>query len=290
LGNGHGYSFEDQGKLIFLFGDTISENTTNWDYHAHDPLAWCVNKDGESGLVLNFYTNRPYAYDKDTPVFVQPNGIAMFEDDIPNSGISLSNGVFLICSTGTDTSNTNTPHAGNYSVLVTLDEMALLTATNTYQATNLFVTNRIVSALNTNLAPTDPRQGHFIFNSLREVGTNVFMFGAGEYRASDVYLARVPTANFASGHGTLYFTGLTNGQPTWSPFESNSVPVVQDNPTNGPPWPNDTPGVEKVSVIYSTNLNLWLMTYNGGGNVTPKQLKDQTIGIYFSYAPQPWGP
>ena len=52
LGNGHGYSFEDQGKLIFLFGDTISENTTNWDYHAHDPLAWCVNKDGESGLVL----------------------------------------------------------------------------------------------------------------------------------------------------------------------------------------------------------------------------------------------
>ena len=289
LGTDHGGSFEDKGKLIFLFGDTINENPSIWNYHAADPLAWCTNTDGESRLLLNFYTNRPYVYSNDVPVFVQPNGIEMKGSDVPNSGIGLSNGVFIICNTGSDSSNTNNPHASDYSVLVTFNETNWLTATNTYLATNIFVTNRIISMLNTNLDPTSAMQGHFIIASEHEFGTNVLMFGTGEFRASDVYLSMVPTANFVSGQGTLYFTGLTNGQPTWSPFESNSVPVVQDNPTNGPPWPNDNPAIETMSVIYSTNLNLWLMTYNGGQN-TGKQLKDQTTGIYFCYAPQPWGP
>src|SRR5579872_5132770 len=86
----------------------------------------------------------------------------------------------------------------------------LLTLTNTYLATNLiFSTNRIISALNTNVAPTNPTQGHFIFTSLHEFGTNVVMFGTGEFRGSDIYLSLTPTANFLSGQGTLYFTGLT---------------------------------------------------------------------------------
>ena len=289
LGNGHGYSFEDKGRLIFLFGDTISETRSNWNYQAADPLAWSTNTDGESGLLLNFYTNTPYAYGSNAPVFIQPDGIEMGGNDIPNSGISLSNGVFLICNTGTDSATNNFPYASDYSVLVTFNETNLLAATNTYLATNFFVTNRIISMLNTNLDPTSAMQGHFIFTAEHEFGTNVLMFGTGEFRASDAYFSMVPTANFVSGQGTLYFTGLTNGQPTWSPFESNSAPVVQDNPTNGPPWPNDHPGIEKLSVIYSTSLNLWLMTYNGGEN-TGKQLETQTKGVYFCYAPQPWGP
>jgi len=74
--------------------------------------------------------------------------------------------------------------------------------------------------------------------------------------ASDIFLCMTPTANFVSGAGTLYFTGLTNGQPTWSSAESNCEPVVQDNPTNGPPWPNDSATAGSVSVIYATNLGL----------------------------------
>jgi hypothetical protein len=290
LGNGLGYSFEDKGKLIFLFGDTISETVSNWNYHAADPLAWSTTASGESPLLLNFFTNNPVtnALTEFTPIFVQPAGIKMGPFDIPNSGISLSNGVFLVCNTGADANNTNDVHAAAYSVLVTFNETNLLSATNTF-ATDFFVTNRIISMLNTNLDPASPMQGHFIFTSQREFGTNVVIFGVGAVRASDVYLSMVPTANFLSGNGTLYFTGLTNGQPTWSAAESNAVPVVQDNPTNGPPWPNDNPAVGNVSVIYSTNLSLWLMNYDGGGN-TGKKNKDQTTGIYFSAAPKPWGP
>ena len=295
LGNGLGYSFEDNGKLIFLFGDTISENTTNWNYHAADPLAWSTNTDGETPLLLNFFTNTPSPITNEFgvvtnffPIFVKPAGIKMGPDDVPNAGISLSSGVFLLCNTGSDTANTNiAPQTNDYSVLVTFDETNLWLSTNTY-ATNFFVTNRVVSALNTNLDPRSPLQGHFINVSMREYGTNVMMFGTGEYRSGDVFLCMIPTANFVSGAGTLYFAGLTNGQPAWSSAESNCVPVVQDNPTNGPPWPNDDGTAGNVSVIHPTNLDLWLMTYDGGRGTGPR--KEQTTGVYFSSAPQPWGP
>ena len=288
LGQGLGYSFEDKGKLIFLFGDTISENTTNWNYHAADPLAWSTNTDGETPLLLNFFTNTPYLYSGNTPIFVQPDGIKMGPDDVPNAGISLSNGIFLVCNTGSDTANTNIPPQTNdYSVLVTFDETNLWLSTNTYTA-KFFTTNRTVSALNTNLPPTSPLQGHFINVSMREFGTNVVMFGTGEYRSGDIFLCMIPTATFVSGAGTLFFAGLTNGEPAWSSVESNCVAVVQDNPTNGPPWPNDHGTVGNVSVIFSTNLNLWLMTYDGGRSAdSPAR---HTTGVYFSYASQPWGP
>jgi len=296
LANGLGYSFEDNGKLIFLFGDTISENITNWNYHAADPLAWSTNTDGETPLLLNFFTNSPSPITNSLgqatnffPIFVQPAGIKMGPDDVPNSGISLSNGVFLVCNTGSDASNTNiAPQTNDYSVLVTFYETNLWLATNTYAITNFFTTNRTVSALTTNLAPTSSLQGHFINVSLRQYGTNVLMFGTGEYRSGDIFLCLIPTANFVSGAGTLYFTGLTHGQPTWSSAESNCVPVVQDNPTNGPPWPNDNGTAGNVSVVVCTNKNLWLMTYDGGRSADSPVL--HTTGVYFSYAVQPWGP
>ena len=296
LGNGLGYAFENHGKLIFVFGDTISESNSLWNYHAADPLAWSTNTDGEAPLVLNFFTNTPYAYSNNTPVFVQAAGIVMGPDDVPNAGITLSNGVYLVCNTGSDASNTNlAPQTNDFSVLVTFYETNLWLATNTYASTNFtssntnfFATNRVVSALHANLDPKSPLQGHFINVSMREYGTNVLMFGAGEYRSSDVFLCQIPTANFVSGAGTLYFAGLTNGQPSWSSVESNCFPVVQDNPTNGPPWPNDNGTVGNVSVVYCTNLNLWLMTYDGGRSAETPQHK--TTGVYFTYAQQPWGP
>jgi hypothetical protein len=47
LGNGEGYSFEDNGRLLFLFGDTIS-GIPSLKYDAADPLAWCTNTHGET--------------------------------------------------------------------------------------------------------------------------------------------------------------------------------------------------------------------------------------------------
>ena len=40
--------------MIFLIGDTISNDPSVVDYHAHDPLAWSTSTDPEAGLFLNF--------------------------------------------------------------------------------------------------------------------------------------------------------------------------------------------------------------------------------------------
>jgi hypothetical protein len=245
---------------IFFFGDTIGSNV---NYNAADPVAWSTTTNGEQGLLLNFYTNST-----GSDVFVNPAGISMAGDDVPNAAICISNVIYVVCNTGADSSLTNNTRAHDYSVLVTFNQ------------TNLtFQTNRIISIVTNG--------GQFVITSLHQFGTNILMFGAGMYRASDIYLATTPASSYLSGSGTLYFTGLTNGQPAWSTVETSSVPVVQDNPTNGPAWPNDTPSVGNMSVIYSTNLGLWMMTYDGGRNTNDKT---NYTGIYFSCAAQPWGP
>jgi len=256
LGNGQGGAFEADGKMIFFFGDTISKDASVVNYHAADPIAWSTSTDPEAGLLLNFYT-----ISDGSPLFVKPPGITMGPDDIPNSGISLNGQIYFICNTGSDTSLAN-PQAPDFSVLVQFDGVQTFTAGRT-------------------ISPTG---GRFIGTSLRASGTNVFIFGAGPYRASDIYLQMVPASSFASGVGTQYFAGLVNGQPTWVNSEAGAVPVVEDNPLNGPAWPNDSPTVGNLSVVYSSALNLWLMTYDGG------RQSNKTRGIYFTYAPQPWGP
>jgi len=262
VGTDLGCSFVSGTNLLFFFGDTIGSNV---DYHAEDMFAWSTTSNGTQGLLLNFFTNGPAG----TNLFVNPPGISMGADDTPNAGISISNIIYLVCNTGANTAITNNPHTNDYSVLVTFNQ------------TNLtFQTNRTISVVTNG--------GLFIYDALHLFGTNVVMFGAGKYRASDVYLAMTPAATFLSGAGTLYFTGLTNGQPTWSAIETDAVPVVQDNPTNGPPWPNDSPSVGNVSVMYSAPLALWLMTYDGGRSANSSKL--HTTGIYFTSAAQPWGP
>jgi hypothetical protein len=98
---------------------------------------------------------------------------ALFRRVLPESGISLSNGVFIVCNTGSDSSLPN-PQTNDFSVLVTFHE------TNLPFSTNTFTTNRIISMLNTNGEPTSPLQGHFINTAMHEYGTNVMMFGTGE--------------------------------------------------------------------------------------------------------------
>jgi uncharacterized protein (TIGR03437 family) len=264
LGNGGGYTFETNGKFIYVSGDTLSTDENTYKFRAGDTIGFSTTADGESPLVLNYYTDS-----SGIPLLVCqkcPN-IATAGDDIPNSGISLPDGIYLIYSTGTDQGLPD-PHGNDYSVLVTFDETAKDNA-------SAFTAGRTVSKL---------PGGHFIFDSLHTLGSDVYMFGVGDYRNSDIFLSKTPVATFKTGAGTQYFAGIVNGQPTWSNLESAAVPVVQDNPLNGPAWPKDNPTVGKTSVTYSPDLNLWLMTYDGGRQT------NATTGIYFTYAIQPWGP
>ncbi|MGZ8868627.1 MAG: DUF4185 domain-containing protein [Thermoanaerobaculia bacterium] len=255
LGTDIGSSFESQGNLIFLFGDTIGPTE---DYFASDTMASSTSTDPAAGLFLDFFTRSD-----GSPFFVRIPGVRMGAAEVPHAGIRLDSGTYIVCDTGKDINLPN-PNANAYSVLTRFDE-----------AQRRFTALRTISSL---------PNGRFVTTSLHAFGSDVLMYGLGAYRASDVYLAVVPVSSFDTGQGTRYFAGLANGQPTWSSSESASVPVVVDNPLNGPPWPNDTPTIGYVSVTFSEDLGLWLMTYDGGAR------SQTTAGVYFAYASEPWGP
>ncbi len=248
-----GYSFETPNGLMFLFGDTIGTKTL---YHAGDTTALSQSTDPAGKVLLDFLTNSD-----GSTYLIKPPGVAMGADDVPDSGITLSGQIYILCSTGSDTSLPN-PHVNDQLILTKFDP-----------STKNITTGRTISTM---------PEGHFVNIALHASGTDVLMFGLGLYRATDLYLASVPAASFESGIGTRYFAGLIDGQPTWTDQESGAVPIVVDNPLGH--TPPDPPTIGNVSVVYSQDLGLWLMTYDGGRQT------EATNGVYFSYASNPWGP
>ncbi len=337
LGNGLGISFEHRGKLVFLFGDSFgaTDSYVNegfvpaanpFAFAAGDPIAWSDTTRPEDPLVLNFFTQS----DGQTPLLVQmpcypgqpagtcpANGrVPMGADDVPNAGISLGGQIYIVANTNADAKAAD-PHAGAFSVLARFDE-----ATQTFQA------GRTLSQSYTPLGDPTGSPGHFVFTALHhwpprdglqrtgdgvapedgDLEPGVLIFGQGQYRASNVYLSFVPASELWSGvdasgqSATRYFTGLQDGRPTWSRREADAVPVVVDDPVDCSLFPPSqcTPGptVGNASVIYSPELRLWLMTYDGGrqtratcpGADTSPPNPPSTDGVYFSYAEEPWGP
>jgi hypothetical protein len=252
VGTDLGASFESQGKVIFLFGDTIGPDE---NYLASDTIATSTSTDPDAGLFLEFLTNSD-----GSPFFVRIPGVRMGAGEVPNAGIRLGETTYVVVNTGADRTLPD-PNVNNYSVLTRFDEEA-----------RTFTPLRTLSAR---------PGGRFIFTSLQRFGDDVLIFGSGAYRADNVYLARVPVASFESGTGTSYFAGMANGQPIWSSVEADSVPVVVDNPLD---VPGTSPAIGNASVTFCEELDLWLMTYDGGSQ-TPA-----TTGIHFTYAAEPWGP
>jgi uncharacterized protein (TIGR03437 family) len=286
LGDDVATSFENNGELIMMFGDTIGAtadysawigflNAFAWD--AHDPIARSATLHAEDGLLLNFFLSGNHALEVAPPP--QPDGtpVDMGAFNVPNGGIFLNGTTYLSYKTGHTTDSAgNGSDANDYAVLGTFDE--------TIQK---FTSGRTTSSL---------PGGHFVTVAFYEapagiLGTpapvvpepDVLMFGLGLYRASNIYLSVIPSSEFASGvdsggnSATRYFSGMSNGQPTWSSSESASVPIVTDlDPAN--------PTIGNLSAFYSQQLGLWLMTFDGGRG------SGADAGSYFTYAPQPWGP
>jgi hypothetical protein len=257
FGTDIGSSFEHNGRALFLFGDTRAEDP-KVNLGAVDPIGISTTTDGEAPLVLDFYKDN-----SNKTLWVKPPGIQLDGNNVPNAGVSLSDGVYLVVNAGADHSLVDI-NANAYSALVKFDE-----------ATKTFTTGRTISRL---------PGGHFVYTSLHVSGSDVYMFGAGKYRASDIYLSKTPASGFWAGTGTQYFAGRVNGQPTWVSSEALAVPIVQDNPLNGPAWPNDNPTAGNMTVAYSADLGMWLMTYDGG------RQSRATGGTYLTYAKDPWGP
>ena len=244
LGTDLGYSFEHNGRAYFLFGDTVGRLD-----RALDTIATRDASEPERGVRLDFLTvGNNY-------LTIQPPGIRMGAFEVPVSGITLENQLYVVVST-------------DHSMDRTTDRSVL----TKFIPPGTFKPLRTISQL---------PAGRFIKMSMHaEPGPMtglppgapfVIIWGTGVYRKSDAYLSIVPAANFETGKGTRYFAGLdAAGAPIWSENESDATPIVK----------NGTMG--DLSVTWCRDIGLWLMTYDS----RPPAAQ----GVLFSYSRTPWGP
>jgi hypothetical protein len=99
-------------------------------------------------------------------------------------------------------------------------------------------------------------------------GEYVLIFGSGDYRRSNAYLAAVPVAGFESGEGTRYFAGMSDEGPVWSEVETEAASIIEQ------------PTIGDISVAYLPQVSLWVSLYDG---LSPR-------GVILRYAQEPWGP
>jgi hypothetical protein len=210
-----GYSFEHQGKLFFLFGDTVGALD-----RALDTIATSDARDPEAGVRLDFLTVAGAPY-----LTIQPPGISMGAFEVPVSGISIDGQAYVVVST-------------NHSPERTTDRSVL----TKFTPPNSFQPLRTISQL---------PAGHFVKMSLHNEpapipglppgGPFILMWGTGAYRRSDAYFAVVPAARFETGEPTRYFAGL---DPTGAPAGATArrcatAPWAVSSTIPGPVPPTD---------------------------------------------------
>ena len=219
-----GNSFEHNGRVYFLFGDTVGRLD-----RALDTIATTDATDPEQGVRLDFLmAGRDY-------LTIQPPGISMGAFEVPVAGLSLGGQMYVAVST-----DHSPDRSTDRSVLTRFTLPATFQPLRTIS--QLPAGRFVKMSLHTQPGP---------IAGLPAGGPFVLVWGTGVYRQSDAYLSVVPVAQFETGKGAMYFAGMdAAGAPSWSANEAEAKPIVQ----------NGTLG--DLSVTWCKDLGLWLMTYD----------------------------
>jgi hypothetical protein len=224
-----GSSFEHKAKLYFLFGDTWGRPG------ARDVLAWTESKD-PAKIVLHFYKAKDGKW---LPLTVP--GIKQGAFEIPSGGISVAGTMYVVCTTD----HTEQKTMGRSVVASSHDDGR---------------TFKLLYELS---------RTRFINVSLWLADDWLYIYGSGDYRKSEVYLARTKPALIGNRSQLEYFIGLgPKGHPRWGPHEAKAVPLFQQ------------PQVGEFSVSYAKPMKRYVMLYNAAN---PR-------GITLRSAEAPWGP
>jgi hypothetical protein len=272
-----GASFEHDGKLWFLFGDTFATETIPGDPEdgqshsnpnpiAADATAFTTDTDPTDGISLEFLkdTNNPNVWL--CPSF-DPGGAV-----VQHEGFSIGNSFYVWYSSDEITRS---------STLARSDDGGRNFTKIYDMSSNRFLWIS-VEAIPSSLIP-----------GLENVGAVdwLFIFGTGPvYRQSDMFLAVVPVDLIEDAQAIFYFTGLDeNNQPLWSQSEEDVQPIIDiDNPLSTGDWFGGIILEEKVgaegcigefSVHYCEVLETWIAMYN---------LDFLSIEMHTSQTP--WGP
>ncbi|MDF3554514.1 DUF4185 domain-containing protein [Bacillus cereus] len=183
-----GSSFVYNGKIYFLFGDTVR---TNHPADSLDSIAYSTDPSPYNGIDLSFNPKPP-----------KVNNISQGPFEVPTEGVSVNEVMYVFFTT-------------DHSDEITMGRTVLAKSVNggldfgnyLYDFSKDKFLNVSVAIVNNQISGKE-EQG-------------LMIWGSGRYRASDVYLAYMPLNQIENKGSILYYTGAGN----WSNDESKAVPL-----------------------------------------------------------------
>ena len=232
VGTDLGASFEHDGRLWFLFGDT-------WPgADGGDSAAWTTDRTSEPGIALTFVSSGGRFL---SPRVSGPVTTRFFE--VPMDGFSAGGHMYVIRST--DHYREAGREVMGRSVLTRAVRGDPTDLTYLYDVSVARSGGKFINAscvVVDEAPPGSPWRGPV-----------VLVWGSGRYRASDAYLACVPLASVEDRGSWRFFGGLDGAQrPSWSDDEADAVAL----------FPH--PQIGELSATWNAPLRLWLLLYNAG--------------------------
>jgi hypothetical protein len=255
-----GFSFEHNGRIYFLFGDSnTTQSSASFRPDSGDAIAWTEDTDPEKGIHLQFVTAPDGYYLSPT---VPPITLGSFE--VPMAGFS-ANGKMYIFFTTDHRKDADGADLMGRSVLAWSDDGG---QTPFHYLYDLSILNRGGKFINVSPVIVDNAA---IPGLPSTSGKSLLLWGSGTYRKSNPYLAYIPLDSIEdqSKSQLQYFAGIEFGShlPSWSTRESDAVKLFEH------------PVIGELSVTWNPFLKQWLMLYNA----------DNPRGINFHVAEKPWG-
>ena len=277
-GNDLGYSFEHNGKLFFLFGDSMPTPTFNGKPNLgkdpprtpddNDAIAYTTDTSVDQCLKLNFITDSIGAYKN--PVVLNAQGqpaITLRAFEIPVAGISDGGKMYVIFATD------HLSAASNFSTRTVVGESD--DNANTFHYLYDFSKGPGAKFINVSIAAGN--DGYLYF-----WGTQ----GGTLYRKGPPFLARKQVGSMNSLNGIEYLqTVKPDGTPVFAPGENEATPLFHDKAPDAAGTLQTADCMGELGVNWNPFVKRWVMLYNCLNNTLANPR-----GVYMRVAEQPWGP
>ncbi len=285
-GTDRGYSFEHDGKLFFLFGDSSPSDTFQGHPNGqtdpprtpsdNDAIAFTSDTVTSPYLTLDFTVDSLGAFRN--PVVLDAQGdtaITLRTNETPIAGISDSGRMYVIFGTDNVLSNptgdSSSPSGGaRRSVVAVSDDDG-----NTFRY--LYDLSKPPDAKFIMTAVAPGPDGYLYF-----WGTQ----GDSLFRKSPPFLARKPVGSMGDSTAIEYLHAVgPDGTPVFMAGESNATPLFHDYLPDSLGVPQAADCMGEVGVEWNRFVHRWIMLYNSSNNSTANPR-----GIWMRVADQPWGP
>ena len=259
-----GVSFLHDGKLYFLFGDTnrtkgkpglpataMPGEDFNESITDYDSIAYTTSDHAFEGIKLLFNSDFPHL-----------DYVDQMTGEHPIEGISIGEYMYVFFTTDLFPESFLSP---TRSILARSNDGGIHFGKPLYTlSTDKFIH---VSA--------QVIDNHVLQGLPEKAGEGLLIWGTGEHRKSDIYLAYIPLAEINNRSSLRFFSGIADEeedhlQPIWTSDESMAKPLFP------------TGCAAEISVRWNYYLEKWIMLYNC-------ELCN-TRGVIVRLADTPWGP